>query len=157
MNGNIYEWVDGMKLVNGLIYVAGNANTSPTWAGNSFAAAEADWYSTGKYIKWAGGAATGFTIGSTSRDSVMSTYKGQTFGTTTGADSLLKAVALGPTTSSASAFGNDYYYANNDGERLPLRAGFWSLSAVAGVFVVDLSFGRTFVSFVVGFRCALIE
>jgi len=157
LNGNLYEWVDGMRLENGLIYVHGNANTSPTWAGNSWGASEANWYNTGIYTKWAGGAATGFTLGTGGRDSVMTAAKSQYFGTTTGGDSLLMAVALAPTTSSSSAYGSDYYYANNNGTFFPLRSGHWNVSAHAGVFIVYLVYGRSSAGTVIGFRSALIE
>jgi formylglycine-generating enzyme len=157
LNGNLWEWVDGLRLENGLIYVTGNASTSPTWAGNSFAATEANWYNTGMYTKWAGGAATGFTIGVGGRDSVMTTAKSQYFGTTTGADSLCKALALGPTSSSAANYGNDYFYANNNGTFFPIRSGSWYKSAAAGVFVLDLNYARTGTNSAIGFRASLIE
>jgi len=157
MNGNLWEWVDGMRLENGLIYVAGNANTSPTWAGNSFAATEANWYNTGIYTKWAGGSATGFTLGTGGRDSVMTTYKYQYFGTTTGADSLCKAVALGPTSSSAANYGNDYFFANNNGTVFPLRSGGWNNGMGAGVFHLYLVYSRTRAGSDIGFRAALVE
>ena len=156
LNGNLWEWVDGMRLEDGLIYVAGNSNTSPTWAGNSFAAAEADWYNTGMYVNW-DGASSGFTLSAVDRGTAMPTYKVQSFGLTTGGDSLLAALALAPTTSSSSAYGNDYYYANNSGQRFPLRSGGWSLSSLAGVFYLSLNNGRSYTSYTLGFRSALVE
>lgn len=157
LNGNLWEWVDGLRLENGLIYVAGNASTSPTWAGNSFAATEANWYNTGMYVKWAGGSATGFTLGTGGRDSVMTEAKSQYFGTTTGADSLCNAVALGPTSSSAANYGNDYFYANNNGTFFPLRSGRWDNGAYAGVFRLNLRDARTTTHYTIGFRSALVE
>jgi hypothetical protein len=157
MNGNLWEWVDGLRLENGLIYAAGNANTSPTWAGNSFAATEANWHNTGMYVKWAGGSATGFTLGTGGRDSVMTTYKSQYFGTTTGADSLCKAVVLGPTSSSAANYGYDYFYANNNGTFFPVRSGAWNGSTSAGVFRLSLHYARTNADDNIGFRAALVE
>lgn len=156
MNGNLWEWVDGMRLEDGLIYVAGNTNTSPTWAGNSFAAAEADWYNTGMYVNW-DGVSGGFTLSAAGRGTAMPTYKAQYFGPTTGGDSLLAALALAPTTSSSSVYGNDYYYVNNSGQRFPLRSGRWSSGSHAGVFLLYLASGRSFTSRTFGFRSALAE
>lgn len=157
MNGNLWEWVDGLCFINGLIMVAGNANTSPTWAGNSFAATEANWYNTGIYTKWAGGAATGFTLGTGGRDSVMTAVKSQAFGVTTGADSLCKAIALGPTSSSSANYGNDYFYANNNGTFFPIRSGLWNSSTAAGVFYLHLYYARTKTNNSIGFRAAFVE
>lgn len=157
MNGNMWEWVDGLCLIDGLIMVAGNANTSPTWAGNSFAATEDNWYNTGMYVKWAGGSATKFTLGTGGRDSVMTEVKSQYFGTTTGADSLCKTVALGPTSSSAANYGNDYFYVNNNGTFFPRRSGDWIQSTNAGVFFLILIRSRAYTSYAVGFRSALVE
>jgi len=50
LNGNIWEWVSGFKLNEGKILVAGNLNASPTAIGNSFKAAEADYFDTGMYV-----------------------------------------------------------------------------------------------------------
>jgi len=156
LNGNLWEWVDGMRLEDGLIYVAGNTNTSPTWAGNSFAAAEADWYNTGMYVNW-DGASSGFTLSAAGRGTAMPGYKVQYFGLTTGGDSLLAALALAPTTSSSSAYGNDYYYVNNSGQRILLRSGAWGNGSNAGVFHLYLSNGRSGTSAGLGFRSALVE
>ena len=156
MNGNLWEWVDGMRLEDGLIYVSGNTNTSPTWAGNSFAATEANWYNTGMYVNW-DGASGGFTLSASGRGTAMPTYKAQYFGLTTGGDSLLAALALAPTTSSSSAYGNDYYYASNSGQRFSLRSGGWILGRAAGVFLMYLANVRSSASSNIGFRSALVE
>ena len=156
LNGNLWEWVDGMRLEDGLIYVAGNTNTSPTWAGNSFAATEANWYNTGMYVNW-DGASSGFTLSAAGRGTAMPIYKAQYFGLTTGGDSLLAALALAPTTSSSSAYGNDYYYANNSGQRFPLRSGAWNSGGYAGVFYLSLRGGRSVTYLNIGFRSALAE
>jgi len=156
LNGNLWEWVDGMRLEDGLIYVAGNTNTSPTWAGNSFAATEANWYNTGMYVNW-DGASSGFTLSAAGRGTAMPIYKAQYFGLTTGGDSLLAALALAPTTSSSSAYGNDYYYANNSGQRFPLRSGSWVSGSYAGVFALHLRDGRSATYGNIGFRSALAE
>lgn len=156
MNGNLWEWVDGFKVDEGKIYVMGNADTSPTWAGNSFAAAESTWYDTGMWINWDGTAAY-CSFSTVGRDSITAAAKSKTFGTTTGADSLLQALAIGPVGSNAAAYGNDYAYFRNDGLRFPFRSGNWTYSTSAGVFILYVYYERSNSDNSLGFRAALIE
>lgn len=156
MNGNLWEWVDGIKVDEGKIYVMGNDNTTPTWGGNSFAAAESTWYDTGMWVNW-DGTASYCSFSAVGRDSVTAAVKPKTFGTTTGADSLLQVLAIGPVGSNAAAYGNDYIYLRNDGLRFPIRSGYWAYSTSAGVFDLSVSYERSNSYNHLGFRAALIE
>jgi len=159
LNGNIWEWCDGFKLSEGKILVAGDLNTAPTRPGNSFEAAEADWFDTGMYVYWDGVSST-ISFSNTGRGTSMSgqspDYKSMYFGDITGAEDNLKKLAIGPHLIGASNYNYDRTYWRNFGERLPLRGGDWSLGAYAGVFALYLSYTRTSRAWNVGFRPAFV-
>ncbi len=158
LNGNIWEWVDGLKLVEGKIYIHGNANTSPTDAGNSFQAAEANWYDTGRYINWDGTSST-ITISSVDRGTTMEgaspDSKNQTFESITGdLTDALKKLCIAPHT---TGYQNDRTYWRNFSERLPLRGGSWGSGAGAGLFALYLDNLRSSTHSDLGFRAAYVE
>ena len=47
-------------------------------------------------------------------------------------------------------------YANNTGERLPLRGGYWHSGATAGLFALALNYERSSAATYIGFRPAYI-
>jgi len=152
MNGNIWEWLDGMKLVNGKIYVAGDLDSSPTKPGNSFNALEADWYDTGYYINWDGASSITFSnIGT----GTIGSFNIQ-FDDLAGASDDLKKLAIGPVQTGQNKHGADHTYWNNSGERLPLRGGTWINGSLAGVFALNLNYARTHRNWYIGFRPAFV-
>jgi formylglycine-generating enzyme required for sulfatase activity len=160
LNGNVWEWNQGLYVNEGKIYVAGNSNTSPRWGGNSIDAAEVNFYDTGVYYNW-DGAATTFTFSASSRGTSMSgytpDYKSQQFNlTNTNATDVLKLCGLTPI-NAAGDYGSDYYYVRNYSSRFPLRGGSWYSSADAGVFHLYLYNARSNVSYVVGLRVAFVK
>jgi formylglycine-generating enzyme required for sulfatase activity len=63
-------------------------------------------------------------------------------------------VATKTSTSSDSAFGEDYFFIDKSGTRGMIRGGFWSLKEKAGIFSVNATIPTSFVGNAVGFRCA---
>lgn len=57
----------------------------------------------------------------------------------------------------SSSLGGDYLGVRNYGERLPLRGGGWIDGANAGVFELDLSYSRALSDVSVGFRSAFVK
>lgn len=157
MNGNVYEWVSGYKVVDGKIFVAGNSNTGAKGEGNSIEATEANYYDTGIYYNWDGAAST-FTFSSANRGTDMgASYKFQGFNlTNANATGTLKRLAIAPNTQGGD-YGSDYYYTRNYGERVPIRGGGWNYGTYAGVFFLWGLDGRAYVSNSVGFRLAFVK
>lgn len=165
LNGNIWEWVDGLKLVDGKIYVMGNLLSSPTDGGNTFEATEANWYDTGLYIAW-DGTSNYITISNTGRGTSMEgqspDYKNMPFGEigTHGdvqSDTLKKLIIMAGSAGSSAAYGYDYTWWRNFGERLLVRGGDWDDGAYAGAFCLHLLSPRAYTDSGRGFRPAFIE
>lgn len=172
LNGNVSEWVDGLKLLDGKIYVHQD---------NNYGTAEshgqaAGWVDTGVYFdNSTPGDATltdhgvgGVPILSDSRANPMYTGDASTdpnYGSSSTTfetlapkagfvvPDLLKNLAIAPIDAS---HGGDYLYVRNYGERLPYRGGGWSGGAAAGVFCLYLGYARSDSNSGIGFRSAYI-
>lgn len=159
LNGNVWEWVDGLKLVDGKIFVAGNLNSSPSGIGNSFQAAEADWFDTGMFVYW-DGSSTIIEFSSVDRGVSMDgqdpNYKAMQFDDIQGADDNLKKLAIGPVQTGLNKHGGDHTWWRNYAERVPLRGGGWSYGSYAGMFTLYLFVGRGSHSWTFGFRPAFV-
>ena len=172
LNGNVWEWVDGLKLIDGKIYVHqdNNFNTPEGYR------LVDRWVDTGVYIDntTSGNANTtspdvgGDPILGAERTNPMYTtdpssdaYYGYSYTTfeTLRAKSgftvpdLLKYLAIAPIDAS---HGGDGIWVRNYGERIPVRGGSWADGASAGVFALGLHNARAFSSHVLGFRSAYI-
>ena len=161
MAGNLDEWVDGLKLVEGKIYVAGNINTSPSTPGNSFLADESNWLDTSRWINW-DGSSSSFTISDSSRGTSMSgaspNYRDVLFGSLTGQISDdLKKLAIGPVSGGATVYGMDKIFARNYSTRHCRRSGGFNGGVASGVFILNLYYTKTDLEAVCGFRSALIN
>lgn len=173
LNGNVTEWVDGLKLVNGRIHVH-NDNDYDT--GNEEGSLDG-WVDTERYYdnSVAGDATetdhkvSGNLVLSTSRANPMYTggdvnslygYNTAIFQALTAKDGvsvpdILKHLCLFPVDS--SDHGGDYLYARNYGERLARRGGSWVSGSHAGVFYLRLNYPRTYAIFHIGFRAAFVS
>lgn len=177
LNGNVWEWNGGLRLVKGELQVLENNNAANSE--NSQAASSAQWKAidgtTGSLITPNG---SGTTANSLKLDYVSSKWKWIT-GTIssqedssrnctfinlsadstvcTAAKELLYALALLPDDTTFDYEG-DYFYANNGAdERFPLRGGSWYNGTTAGVFSTSLYDGRGHSNTNVGFRSAFYE
>ncbi|WP_342399586.1 SUMF1/EgtB/PvdO family nonheme iron enzyme [Weizmannia sp. FSL W8-0676] len=172
LNGNVWEWVDGLKLLDGKIYVHQDNNF-----GTAESTGKADgWVDTGVYFdnSTAGDATTtdhdigGDPILSDTRanpmytgDASSSPYyggSGTTFETLAAKSGftvpdLLKYLAIAPIDAN---HGGDYLYVRNYGERLPFRGGGWAFGSSAGVFYLGLGYPRSASSWSLGFRSAYV-
>ncbi|HFQ5178104.1 TPA: hypothetical protein ACGUW2_000006 [Vibrio vulnificus] len=114
--GNVWEWVDGFKMIGGQFYVA-------EYSGQP----EAQWLATGRYIN------SGHVFSMTPPPSPVSSS--QTWGLfTKSADyvgqDLLQRLLIEPIDCTKVLNGRFYY--NTDGERFPFRRGDWSGAGSAG-------------------------
>lgn len=165
LNGNVWDWCAGMRLVNGEIQIIPYANcmrancdmgeTSTEWK-----AIKADGTlvtpGTAGTLKYdiAGGKVTLCTTITSQADSGRGgTFEAMTVASGITAPQILKELALFPADS--SGYEGDYFYLNNGAaERFPIRGGGWRTGANAGVFRAYLADPRSAVGGDVGFRSA---
>ncbi len=171
LNGNVREWVGGMRTVDGEIQIIpGNDASDPT---KDQSAESAEWNAilqdgtlvapgTADTLKYdaagasgAGHARLNTTITSQSDGT---TYTSGTFQTATAAvgitvPDILKHLSLYPVD---SEHGSDGLYTRNVGERLPVRGGDWSGTSAAGVCDLSLDRPRSYSGYGVGFRPAFV-
>lgn len=172
LNGNVWEWVDGLKLLEGKIYVHQDNNF-----GTAESAGKASgWVDTGVYFDntqpgdntQTDHAVPGNPILGAERTNPMYTGdassnpyyggSGTTFETLAAKSGftvpdLLKYLAIAPIDAN---HGGDYLYVRNYGERLPTRGGGWDIGANAGVFYLNLSNARMRSDSNIGFRSAYV-
>jgi hypothetical protein len=186
LNGNIWEWVSGMRLNEGEIQIIENNNAailntdhsagSAAWKamlqdGTLMAPGTAD---TLKVDNTTAGdsTATSHDVGgditiNTVVQNQMYIPGGQvdySYSITTLETVAAAAGVTIPTLLKAlglfpldASHGGDNFYARNYGERLPVRGGFWAYGSGAGVFALDLYRPRTYSSSSVGFRSAFVS
>lgn len=182
LNGNVWEWVAGMRLVHGELQMIPYNNAASPDCDTS--AISTEW----KAIK---AAATGFddlfitpngsgtTAGSVKLDLVSNHWQWQAAAITSQSDTgrsalfanttsvglsaftklYLQAMALLPEDGAAAEdYNGDNFWANNGAaERLPFRGGSWYDGAGAGVFALNFDIPRTYSSADVGFRAAFVN
>lgn len=181
MNGNVWEWCSGLRLVYGELQILQDNNASDPTA--DLSATSAAW----KAINAADGSlvtpdGNGTTAGTVKLNyasskwtysttiSAATTATGCTFASVSAdatigdaAKLLLKALAMLPDLDLTgdgidTNYGGDYFYANNgEAERCLIRGGGWDSGAGAGVFYSYLSNARSFAGGDIGGRSAFID
>ena len=177
LNGNVSEWVGGIRLVKGELQILANNNAAD--AENSQAASSAQWKaidaSDGSLIDPDG---SGTTTGSVKLDFVSNHWQ---FDTTISSQSdssrncsfeavtcsaniedaaklLLQALGLFKYDDTAGAYGGDLFYANNGADERAFRCGGdWLSGANAGVFCCSGHGARSSTYASIGFRSAYVE
>ena len=152
MVGNVYKWVDGMKLVDGKFFMPND---------NDFDADEADWVDQGVIIADDAGTTKLGTIADTLETTGATTFgawKGLT--TTTNFDALaavtkqrMQQAMIDPFNTS-DPVGTLYF--ETDGERVPLRGGDWSSTSNAGLAYLNLDAVRSYSTTYLGFFPAFV-
>ena len=165
LNGNVWDWCAGMRLVRGEIQIIPYANCMRATC--DMGENSSEW----KAIKADGSLVAPGTAGTLKYDIVggkvtlcttitsqVDSGRGGTFEsmiTASGvtAPQILKELALFPADS--SGYEGDYFWVNNGAaERFPIRGGGWNNGAGAGVFSTNLGNPRSGVGTSVGFRSA---
>lgn len=169
LNGNVWEWVGGMRLKDGEIQVipynnaALGSNCDMTDRSTFWKAIKKD----GALIEPGGADALKYdwvsnkiqltTKITTQADAGRGCeYKDMTLESSLEAPELAKILLLYPDEPTGN-YGGDYHWMNNSGERLPICGGGWDNGAYAGVFGVDLDYPRSNAGRAVGFRSAYVE
>ena len=138
MNGNVWEWADGLKIVAGIAKIMTHNGLAGGYPGNTFTMAEADWKDTGDNI----------TTGMTSGNKILTLRTGDN---STG-------LCLPATSDGAGSvdYGYDGYWFTATDERMSLRGGHWGTQSPAGVFNLNLGTLRSGTLTVIGFRLAYV-
>ena len=180
LNGNVWEWTAGIRLVYGELQVIpyNNAAHSDTATG----ASSTEWKAlnasaTGYNDLYITPNGSGTTSGSVKLDYVSSHWQWQAAAITSQSDSSRNATFASTTASGLSDFckmhlramallpedgdtdyGGDYFYGNNGAaERCAYRGGSWNYGAYAGVFYLIFSSPRSHSYGGLGGRPAFIE
>lgn len=174
MNGNVNEWVGGLRTVYGEVQVLANNNAADS--AHSQSATSAEWKAidatTGEYITPDGSGTTansvkidvisGKFVYSTAITNQVNDYKSCAFGSVTcdatvseNAKKILYALALLPY---GTGYADDYMYINNGApERTFCCGGSWNYSSNAGVFCLHGSGARSNTGTGIGFRSAFVK
>ena len=168
LNGNVWEWCAGMRLMNGEIQIIPYANCMAADA--SMGASSTLW----KAIAADGTLVEPGTAGTlkynyvsghiqltsgdiTSEDTWRGdTYQNMTLDSALTVPEIAKALLIYPDEPGGD-YGGDGHYMNNSGERLPLCGGSWHYTSNAGVFNVNLFLPRSNSCAGIGFRSAYCE
>lgn len=169
LNGNVWEWCAGMRLMNGEIQIIPYANCMAADA--SMGASSTLW----KAIAADGTLVEPGTAGTLKWDAVSGKiqltkgditpkdqgnwlpYNNMTLGDgLSAAPELAKALLLYPDEPNGD-YGGDYHGLNTSGERLPICGGGWDNTSSAGVFYVLLGGPRSDSNTLLGFRSAYCE
>ncbi len=153
LNGNVWEWLGGLRLSDGEIQILPN-NDAVDW-NNPLTPTSTLWRAImpdGSLV--APGTAGTFRWGTHWSNTPFANTATTPAATGAGAI-LLEALGLIPHAGSAPAdYNNDAVWANITGERLPFRGGDWSYAASAGVFSLSLLDARSYAYGYLGFRAA---
>lgn len=168
LNGNVWEWCAGMRLMNGEIQIIPYANCMAADA--SMGASSTLW----KAIAADGTLVEPGTAGTLKYNYVSGhiqltsgditpedtwrgdTYQNMTLDSALTVPEIAKALLIYPDEPGGD-YGGDGHYMNNSGERLPLCGGYWSGTSSAGVFFVNLNNPRSSSGAGIGFRSAYCE
>lgn len=173
LNGNVHEWVDGLKLVDGKIWIHDDNDFQ---TGNT-AGDNTGWFDTGTYIdlsvagnsEQTGNHLSGDLLLSDTLEHPMYTadpssnehyaYRYHDFEDLAAKSEftvpeILKELAIFP---EGTGYQGDRLYVRNYGERLPIRGGYWRYGSEAGVFCLYLRNRRSHSGSDIGFRSAFVE
>ncbi len=168
LNGNVWEWCAGMRLMNGEIQIIPYANCMAADA--SMGASSTLW----KAIAADGTLVEPGTAGTLKYNYVSGhiqltsgditpedtwrgdTYQNMTLDSALTVPEIAKALLIYPDEPGGD-YGGDGHYMNNSGERLPICGGDWASASNAGVFFVGLSNPRSNSYTIIGFRSAYCE
>jgi len=157
LNGNVREWVDGLKLVDGKIWIHDDNDFQ---TGNN-ADDNSGWIDTGTYVDVNSGGDTlqldnviDNVMGEASSEYISHEFEAMVADTEFTVPDVLKHLALFPV---GTDYNGDYIYARNYGERLPYRGGDWNDDSEAGVFQLYLYYDRSYSHNSFGFRSAFVS
>ena len=162
LNGNVNEWQCGLRINGGEINVIENNNAAVTGADHS--AGSALWMAidgaTGNLVTPGTAGTVKYAVSGTANYTLVrasgSSFEGMTNpgGTPVSAAALEKLKQYGLFPVANTGLGGDGFFLNVSGERLALRGGGFTNGALAGVFLLNVTLGRSNVNSSLGCRPA---
>ena len=153
LNGNVYEWVGGLRLNAGEIQVIPDNDAAKAVDQSADSALWKAIDQTGAMV--APGTANTLKFNSSTGIKVNGTFKDMTVASGVTIPDYLKALALYPN-DAADTYRGDYFYTSTSGERVPFRGGICDDNDNAGVFYYHLNGDRTYHNYGIGFRSAYV-
>ena len=153
LNGNVWEWVSGLRLLGGEIQVIPDNNAARHIDQSRSSRAWQPVILDGKSLKYSE-TEYGMKLTTDDPEGDWNCCRFADIETDIDVPEILKALGLFPV---AGAGLSDYFGADVDGERLPYRGGNWSSTSSAGVFALALSNPRSYSSTSFGFRSAFVN
>lgn len=154
LNGNVCEWVGGLRLNSGEIQVIPDNNAAQAVDQGANSALWKAISQTGAMVAPGTDGALKFNS-TTGIKTTSGTFKGMTVADGITIPDYLKALALYPN-DAADTYKGDYFYASPSGEKVPYRGGYFNCEDDAGVFCYNLSSGRAYYNYYIGFRSAFV-
>lgn len=147
MNGNVWEWQDGLKIIGGHIYVHGEDGTPM----NNYDTQNnqndvTGWLDTGLFF-------ADNTITNKAGGDSSCAFKDIKVASGVTVPAYFKALALQPMTTNMKS---DYFWQNKSDEKLAIRGGNWINRSGAGVFSLSLLGPRSYAGWRIGFRAAYV-
>lgn len=170
LNGNVWEWNAGMRLVDGEIQII-PYNNAALGSECDMSASSTLWKAikadgslvepgTSGTLKWDWVSnqiqLTSGTITSTADAGHGAEYKNMTLASGLTDPEIAKMLLLYPDEPGGD-YGGDYHWFNPSGERLPICGGGWTSGATAGVFDLHLLGPRSGADSSIGFRSAFVD
>lgn len=176
LNGNVWEWVGGMRTVYGELQVLVNNNAADS--AHSQAVSGAEWMAIsgtdGSYITPNGSGTTANSVKlawtgsawkwSTTKDASPAAhdcpFENITADSSIGsaAQMVLQTLGVLKNDSTSGAYQSDHFWANSaEAERSFFCGGLWHDGALCGVFALGGSNARSYSSYDVGFRAAFVK
>jgi len=146
--GNVWDWVGGLKLVGGAIFM-------PT--DNDYSLAEGSWPDTGvkidSTVASGGNPKISDTIVNADPSMYISGWKSVTNKVAYTPPNSMYQAAIAP---HDAANPKGAMWVNGTGERVPFRGGSWGVGSLAGAFALNLNNARSNSDALIGFRPAFV-
>lgn len=166
LNGNVWEWQDGLRLKNGEIQIIVNNNSalgddcdtganSSLWKAIMPDGSLVEPGTTGT-LKYSQSGNSIVTSNSATTGSGSGSFSDMTLGSGVTIPEIAKALILYPDEPKGD-YNGDAHWWNIEGERLPICGGYWNTGASAGVFNLHLYSPRSISGASVGFRSAFVD
>lgn len=146
LNGNVREWVDGLRVIDGKIYVHKDNDFETSDDISKFVDTEA-------YFDNVGGLVLNSELSTDDPKYINTDFEGLKSESGFSVPDLLKHLAIAPT---EGDHGGDRLYVNLEGERFSSRGGSWAAGSSAGVFCLHLHHKSSNTSAALGFRSSLV-
>lgn len=160
--GNVWEWVRGLRIVDGEIQILADNNAADQSADQS--ATSSEWRAilqdgslvapgTASTLKWDSNSGVQLATAVTTVGTPSTQYKDVVAASGVTIPAILQQLGLHP---HATDMQRGRLYVNNEGERLPFRGGYWDNGAYAGAFALCLYNQRSYAYTYIGFRPAFV-